>query len=320
MTIARDRPGTVDPRAHGRKLIPVLVFTGALLGLIALSIGTVRRDLALMLILSVLAVVTAFHFLFRSSQFFAIALANLTGVYACIFVFFVESNFARVDAPVLWLGFNLPLLSFLGGSLWRRSAIQALVLRQRRQPPGNIGRIVTWLVPVLAVGAVTFWVPAVGASAGWLDLIFILAMAAISAVVLFVSRDVAVFLLDTAVLFEEFFRRAARLTAPAFAFLTFYSFLVIVFASLYSVLDNFSERRLFRIDGVVRQITFPESLYFSLTTLSTVGYGDIAPANDFIRILVALEIVCGILLLLFGFNEIFSYSRERWRSSDRKDR
>jgi voltage-gated potassium channel len=61
---------------------------------------------------------------------------------------------------------------------------------------------------------------------------------------------------------------------------------------------------------VVRTIDFPESLYFSLTTLSTAAYGDIFPVSNAARVIVALEIVCGILLLLFGFNEIISYSRQ----------
>ena len=48
-------------------------------------------------------------------------------------------------------------------------------------------------------------------------------------------------------------------------------------------------------------------------TLSTVGYGDIAPASSAIRVIAAAEIVSGILLLLFGFNEIFSFARNQDR-------
>jgi hypothetical protein len=44
---------------------------------------------------------------------------------------------------------------------------------------------------------------------------------------------------------------------------------------------------------------------------STVGYGDIAPASSAIRLVASAEIVSGILLLLFGSNEIFSFSRNR---------
>jgi voltage-gated potassium channel Kch len=103
----------------------------------------------------------------------------------------------------------------------------------------------------------------------------------------------------------------AGLVVPAFAFLTCYSLLVILFASLYAVMDHLAGGRNFRLESVVRAISFPESLYFSLTTLSTVGYGDIAPASSAVRLVAGAEIVCGILLLLFGFNEIFSFTRKR---------
>jgi voltage-gated potassium channel len=137
------------------------------------------------------------------------------------------------------------------------------------------------------------------------------AMAAISIIVFLVSRDVAIFLLDTGLLFEAFFERMTSLIVPAFAFLTFYSLLVILFASLYTVLDHLAGGPHFRIDGALRAITFSESLFFSVTTLSTVGYGDIVPAGNAARLLAAIEIVCGVLLFLFGVNELFSFSQRR---------
>jgi voltage-gated potassium channel len=54
--------------------------------------------------------------------------------------------------------------------------------------------------------------------------------------VLVVSRSVAIFRVDAGLLFEEFFERMSRLAIPAFAFLTFYSLRVIVFASTLSIL------------------------------------------------------------------------------------
>jgi voltage-gated potassium channel len=175
----------------------------------------------------------------------------------------------------------------------------------------HFGRALLWLAPVFAVGALTFVVPEAGLSTAALDWIFLAAMGTIAAVVLVASRDVAVFLLDTGLLFEEFFGRAARLVVPAFAFLTFYSLVVILFAAVFSVLDRLTAIPHFRIDGTVRPITFAESLYFSVTTLSTVGYGDIAPATGFARVLVGFEIISGVLLLIFGVNEIMNYSRDR---------
>jgi voltage-gated potassium channel len=296
--------------AHPRTLVHSLLFTAALLGLISFSIEAAKGYLALLVIGSVAAIVAAFHYLFKGNRFFGFALANLTGVYACVFLFFVESNFRAVDLLVLWIGFVTPLLAFLGGSLWRRRSIEHLIASNRIRDESHFARVLAWLVPVFAVGVLTFLLPQEGISKAFENVAFLGAMAAIGGIVVFVSRDVAVFLLDTALLFEHFFQRIARLIAPAFAFLTFYSLLVIVFAASYSVIDRISAQRNFRIDGVVRTIDFPESLYFSLTTLSTAAYGDIFPVSNAARVIVALEIVCGILLLLFGFNEIISYSRQ----------
>jgi len=68
--------------------------------------------------------------------------------------------------------------------------------------------------------------------------------------------------------------------------------------------------------STARDITFAECLYFSIVTLSTVGFGDIVPVTDLIRMVVASEIVCGALLLLFGLSEILEYAR---RDRDQND-
>ena len=100
---------------------------------------------------------------------------------------------------------------------------------------------------------------------------------------------------------------------PAFAFLTFYSLTIIVFASVYRVIDRFTLAKQFKIDNVAREISFSESLYFSVVTMSTVGYGDIVPATSLVRVVVSLQIVSGVILLLFGFNEILNYARQNQR-------
>ena len=202
----------------------------------------------------------------------------------------------------------MPLFAFLVGSLRRRADIHRVILSGRMREERRFAQVLMWLVPVFGVGALTFLLPHGPDAAGAQTAGLFGGMLAISAVVFVVSHDVAVFLLDTGLLFEAFFGRIARLVVPAFAFLTFYSLLVILFASFYSIADHLPGQPNFRIEGVARALTFPESLYFSLTTLSTVGYGDISPASNLVRLVTGLEIVCGILLLLFGFNEIFSFT------------
>ncbi|HTS93476.1 MAG TPA: ion channel [Stellaceae bacterium] len=298
-------------KARYRGLLGPVFFTVALLALIALSLQELGFYLGVVLFGSVALLVAAFHVAFPGSRFFSFAFANLIGIYAVIFGFFLEGHFREVDRAVVTAGFVAPLVAFLLGVLWRRHAIRAIVFSTELREERRFGRALIWLVPVFIVGALTFLIPDAGMSSAALDAIFLAAMGTIAAIVLVASRDVAVFLLDTGLLFEEFFGRAARLIVPAFAFLTFYSLVVILFAAVFSALDRLTQIAHFRIDGAVRPITFAESLYFSVTTLSTVGYGDISPATGLARVLVGLEIVTGVLLLIFGVNEILNYSRGR---------
>ncbi|HXS41886.1 MAG TPA: potassium channel family protein [Stellaceae bacterium] len=286
-----------------------LLLSAVLVVFVALSIAASESFLAAVVVLCILAMVAIFRFVFASGRAFCITLANLVAVYGCLFLFFVESSFAQARIESMSLAFVLPLLGFVAGSFRHRAIIADVAVSGWLRDGRDLPKVLLWLIPVFGVGALSFLVPGAELSAEWVDVVLVAACGAIALIVFFVSRDVAEFLRDTGLLFDEFFRGIAGLAVPAFAFLSFYSLLVILFAAFYSVLDHAMGGASFRIDGVVRAISFSESLYFSLMTLSTVGYGDIAPASSAIRLLAAAEIVSGILLLLFGFNEIFSFSR-----------
>jgi voltage-gated potassium channel len=68
---------------------------------------------------------------------------------------------------------------------------------------------------------------------------------------------------------------------------------------------------MFAFAGVRRAMSFPEALYFSVVTLSTIGYGDIVPVVPAARVLAAIQSVCGLLLLLFGFAEILRVGHDQ---------
>ena len=67
-----------------------------------------------------------------------------------------------------------------------------------------------------------------------------------------------------------------------------------------------------------RRRRFSESIYFSINTISTVGYGDIIPYSNLARVLSSLEVFCGIMLLLFGVSELLEYAREHRRDRGSK--
>lgn len=307
-------------RARRRPALAGPLFLLALLALEALSLEAVAGWLVMgTAFLALIVVVGAFLLLFPGSQFFTLALSASIGVYTCIFVFFVEARFSGLAPSILAVGLVLPLVAFLGGALLRRREIHTVVLEDTPLTvDAKFGRAFVWLVIVAAIGITVLLLPAhwpIGPAE-----LFLAAMVSVALVVLLASHDVAVMLLDSGLLFEEFFEQATKLLEPAFAFFSFYSLLVIAYASLFTVLDRFSGVRQFVIEGESRPIRFAESLYFSVITLSTVGYGDILPRTDFVRMVVASEVVVGVIMLLFGFNAIFSYSsdhRRRRRGSDR---
>ncbi len=64
--------------------------------------------------------------------------------------------------------------------------------------------------------------------------------------------------------------------------------------ALYSAVDNFYPGSILRNGATVTDRS-SELLYFSLVTLSTIGYGDVVPIHGEVRMLAALEGVTGVL-------------------------
>lgn len=292
----------------GRRLSGI-AFTGALLLLIGFAVeGDFGLDLTITTFASALGAFAFFALLFPGSLFFSLALANSLAVYVAIFVFLCESNFRGVSNFAQDLGFVLPLAGFMAGAWLRRGAITAIVHAERVGTGSEFPRVTMWLAPVILIGGVTFALPAeLGARA---DAALLIAMAAIAAIVFATARDVAVFLIDAGLLFEEFFERIKRLVLPVYAFLTFYSLIVVTFAAIYKLIDGHAAGAHFRILGEDRAISFSDALYFSIVTLSTVGYGDVLPVSDAVRVVASLQVVFGVTLLLVGLSEIMTYSRD----------
>jgi len=295
------------------KWLGAVTLTAVLVALVTFAIADAVSYLYVAVVAAIAAGAAFFFLLFPGSRFFSIAFANFLAVYACIFEFFRESNFSYVENWSVAPGYLLPIAAFLLGAGLRRDAIRSIVTAQHLREERHFPRLLAWLAPVFAVGALTFPLPGLGLDQHTYTLVFLGAMALIGVMVFAASASICTFLIDTGLLFEEFFASIARLVVPGFAFFTFYSMLVIVFAAVYRIIDNYSPVHHFIIDGATREIDFAESLYFSLVTISTVGYGDIAPASDIVRVIVAIQIMLGVLLLLFGFWEIMSYARERRR-------
>ncbi|WP_421783310.1 ion channel [Kiloniella litopenaei] len=292
-------------------------FTAFIFLLVALAIGSVNFVQFIIYFSAVVLNVVYLHSVFPGSRFFSISVANFIALYTCLFSFFVTANFSFVSGELLSIGYFMPILGFFT-SIWvNRKNIKSVVVEHHKNAKGLTVGSVRWLLPISLIGVATFFVPENAVPVLWGDIIFLVSMGCITLVVSVVSKDVATFLLEAGLLFEAFFLRIEMLVMPAFAFLTFYSMNVMVFGFLYRIIDHYSTVTHFSIQGEVRAISFIESLYFSIITLSTVGYGDIIPVTDGIKAVVSIQIVVSVMLLLFGFSEIMSYSRSRPGKRDR---
>ncbi len=248
--------------------------------------------------------------LFPASRLFSIAFANLIAVYAAIFSLFVDQIFGSVHAWALSLAFCLPVFVFVAGCWLRQDEVRALVAHPAIRSERRLLAALIWLVPIAAVGLSVLVLSRFSGALANTDLVLLAAMSVIGLIVLAVSRDVAIFLVDAGLLFEEFFSRIARLAIPAFAFLTFYSLIVILFASAYRILSEYSGDAHFYVGDAPRSLSFSEAIYFSIVSITTVGYGDIVPHSSLARVLASAEVVCGFMLLLFGVSELLEYMRE----------
>lgn len=289
-----------------------LVFTGGLLLLVGLA--ALGKDPEFIFVLLPIALATAalFYLLVPERPAVAVALTNSLAIYAVLFVLIGEANFPQVARLVIYLGFLLPIAAFLL-AVWRqRARLKAMIAEARSEPVADLGRLVRWLVPLLALGIVSFAVPRLGLDPQQESGVFLAKMGLIALLVMVAERDVVAFQLDLALLFDVLFDRLGRLAIPIFAFLTIYSLNVIVFACLYRIVDLMATGPAFSSNGQPYDLRFGDALYFSVITLATIGYGDIVPVAPVARVLASIQAVMGMLLLLFGFSEIM-------RAGDRRD-
>jgi len=282
----------------------------ALVALVAAAVAGVTSPLFFAMVLSAGLGIAVIRALFPAGRLFPVAFASLLAVYATIFSLFVEEIFRGIGDAFLVVGFCLPIFVFVVGCWLRRDQIRVLVAHPAISSEQRVLRAAVWLVPVFFIGAIVILLSRTVGSVLNMDMVFLGAMSLIGLIVLTVSRDVAVFLVDAGLLFKEFFRRVSRLVIPAFAFVTFYSLLVILFASAYRLISVYIPESHFNVGGALRGLSFSESIYFSIGTISTVGYGDIIPYSNLARVLSSFEIFCGIMLLLFGVSELLEYARE----------
>lgn len=294
------------------RLLSAELFALFLIMVIAVALEETLGQATIGVVFVIFVCTAIIYRLFPGSRLFFLSLVNFLAVYACIFVFLLVANFNGITGWPVVAGFLAPIVGFLLSVLVNRKAIGEILKRERLPGDDRLMSVSTWMIPVAIIGMATFFVPDQW-TLEWKGWAFVSAMATTALMVAMIGKEVAVFLIDAGLVFEEFFDRMRHLAVPAFAFLTFYSLNVVIFAAIYSIIERIAPQHHFLVNGLPGSLDFPAALHFSLMTFATVGYGDILPATNLIRVIVAAQVISGVLLLLFGFTEIMDYSREHRR-------
>jgi voltage-gated potassium channel len=297
----------ISPRRAARRMdlhwLRATAFTLVLVGLVAAAMGEDWH----FSVASITACVLGFGFfylVFPGGSHFGVTVANMLAVYACIFVYFHEANFPDAPDRFAATALGVPVGGFLLGCFLRRRQVAGLIRARRHHELTHLPRLSRWLPGLMVIGVLTFLMPRLNLDGLGQGLVLLVSSLLIAALVAWAARDVVLLLMDIALVFETVAARIDRLVMPVMAFLTFYSLLVIVFACFYRVAEMSVGGPMFLVHGYSQNLSFSEALYFSVTTLATVGYGDITPAGPLVRALATVQVVSGLLLLLFGFGEI----------------
>jgi hypothetical protein len=250
------------------------------------------------------------HLIFPHGLVFALGVANGLAIYVCVFVVLGQAAFPDVAPWSRSVAFLLPVLAFVGACWLRRTELDALAQAEAHQRPSpDFGR---WLAGCAVIGVVALASPINRAGPGVQTLALLAAMGGIAAIAAASVAEVVRLLVDIATILRQVGRSLRHLAVPIATYVSLFAMLAVAFGCCYRIADGLSREPIFMLVGQPSRISFSDAMHFSVVTLSTVGYGDIQPHDDGIRLLAAIQMVMGQLLLLFGFAEIM-----RGRARDR---
>jgi ion channel len=250
------------------------------------------------------AAVGALYLLFPQGTQFALNAANGLAMYTCLYAVIGRAAFPDARDWARLAAFLLPVLAFVLACWARRRALRPWMRAEQAPDFEHLPRFARWMVAVAAVALLSLSLPISRADPATQTAALLVAMAVVAGVSAVSVGDVVRLLADIAAIFREVTPRLAPLAVPIAAYCSIWALLTVVFGCLYRIADGLSRTPLFAgPDGPIR-VDFPAALHFSAVTLSTVGYGDILPRDDGVRLLAMAEALAGQLLLLFGFYEI----------------
>ena len=279
--------------------------TAALMLLVAAAVG----DEGWLFSAAALAVaglaVGGLYLVFPHGPLFGLGVANGLAVYMCLYVVIGRSAFPGVLPWALPIGFLMPVAAFVSVCWLRRRELVSLASEGLDEADiAHLPRFLRWLAMCGVVGVLSLGSPFNRATPEAQTVVLLLAMGVISVISVIAVRDVVRLLVDIAAILTLVTARIQFLAVPMATYVSLFALVAVAFGCFYRIADALSEAELFLKLGQMSRLNFSEALHFSVVTLATVGYGDILPVDDGIRILAAIQMLIGQLLLLFGFSEI----------------
>ncbi len=245
------------------------------------------------------------YLVFPHGPLFGLGVANGLAVYMCLYVVIGRSAFPQALDWALPIGFLMPVAAFVTVCWLRRRELVALASEGLDEADiTHLPRFLRWLGMCGLVGVLSLASPVNRFGPEGQTLVLLVAMAAISTISVVAVRDVIRLLVDVAAILTLVTARVRFLAVPMATYVSLFALMAVAFGCLYRIADALSTAPLFLKIDTMSRLNFSEALHFSVVTLATVGYGDILPIDDGIRILAAIQMILGQLLLLFGFSEI----------------
>jgi hypothetical protein len=244
------------------------------------------------------------HLIFPHGLMFALGVANGLAVYVSLFVVIRSASFPAAAGWSRSVAFLLPVLAFVLACWVRRDELTGAASAEGRGDLRHFPRAIRWLLPAGLIGILSLSLPINRAAPEWQTLALLVAMAAIAVIGALSVGHIVRLLVDIAAILRQVGQRLQFLAVPVATYVSLFALLSVAFACFYRIADEFSRGEIFILMGEPGRLSFSDALHFSIVTLSTVGYGDIQPADDGIRLLAAIQMILGQLLLLFGFAEI----------------
>jgi hypothetical protein len=302
-------PRRAGPKRPPKGFATALGMSFVLMLLVAGGIADRGGTFPLVVLGGAAAAMGLLYLVFPHGPQFALGAANGLAMYACLYAVLGRAGFPDAPDWARGIGFVLPVFAFVVACWHRRLLLRGWAQGEEPADIAHLPRFARWLVAIGAVGVVSLATPINRLDPGGQGVALLVAMTTIALISVIAVADVVRLLVDMAMIFRAVTLRLSRLAVPIAAFSSIWALLVVIFGSIYRISDGLSTGPLFLGPTGPIRIDFSDALHFSVVTLSSVGYGDIQPVDDGIRVLASIEMLFAQLLLLFGFYEIMRGSR-----------